>query len=230
MGRLIDYITLFTLFRTPYPYIAIIVIFLMVLLALGLFMKIQNGMFGKLFFFGILISCLYTITSLMSWDKPGGGPELDDKEVSVIGCTDKGVRIETGEIITPAGIRIPARIRRYYCDPKPKMREVINNSKVKLEWSQAMEGYRVICSNGEELGEVLVREGLAKADSLASDTIRDLEREAHEQKKGLWAKVRRGGVRANDTKIEYIADVTIIAMLFVFVLVGLWGRKVELYE
>ena len=67
-----------------------------------------------------------------------------------------------------------------------ELRTVINNDPVTLEWSADMNGYTITTASGVDVGIDLVSKGLATTSSLASDDLRNAERAAKHDMRGVW--------------------------------------------
>lgn len=194
---IIDWLTetLRTVLSAQLPYLW------MILLSLGLFcmlfavmfVNIKNGAVGWLAFVMTAGVMIFGLCSLpyKNHELPEDG-ELDGKAVMVRRITQKGLKLETGDTVMPAGIELLARRDKQYREMVEELETVINNKPVTLDRLRVPEGYLICAYDGTDLAEHLLRKGLARAGAGASDMQRRLQFEAQESRVGIWKQAWQG--------------------------------------
>lgn len=217
---IIDWLTetLRTVLSAQLPYLW------MILLSLGLFcmlfavmfVNIKNGAVGWLAFVMTAGVMIFGLCSLQykNHELPENG-ELDGKAAMVRRITQKGLKLETGDTVIPAGIEFLARRDKQYREMVEELETVINNKPVTLDRLRVPEGYLICAYDGTDLAEHLLRKGLARAGAGASDMQRRLQFEAQESRVGIWKQAWQGRTSSPFmTAFRAFGDACLVSVLF----------------
>lgn len=176
--------------QMPYLYLVLMSAALFILLYSVMFIKVKNGRVGWTAFLlsvGVLllgIGCLVTEEPVLPENE-----ELNGASALVERISPKGLTLDTGDTVVPAGVQFLTRRNKQYREMVRELETVINNKPVTLDKMSIPEGYLICAYDGTDLAEHLLKKGLATTGANASDRQRRLEMEAQSSGAGVWREV-----------------------------------------
>ena len=179
--------------QMPYLYLVLMSAALFILLYSVMFIKVKNGRVGWTAFLlsvGVLllgIGCLVTEEPVLPENE-----ELNGASALVERISPKGLTLDTGDTVVPAGVQFLTRRNKQYREMVRELETVINNKPVTLDKKSIPEGYLICAYDGTDLAEHLLGKGLARAGAGASDRQRRLQFEAQESRVGIWKQAWQG--------------------------------------
>lgn len=225
MSSLIAKLFLLRMLSTPYPWMVLVVAVAAFTLIMAILAYHRSVVLDMGFFVILTLVTCSILCSIDALDAPTDNPKLDNKSLNVICYTNRGIRISTGRVITPAGCEFLSVANPRHRNPKPAMEEFVGGGKVLLKWSDEMDGYQIFNDKNEDMAAYLVSRGLVRTKFLASEDLRSLEREARANKIGIWERAWKGApemYRGPDIFIIGSLSVVLIFLAAVAV-VEYWG-------
>ena len=150
--------------QMPYLYLVLMSAALFILLYSVMFIKVKNGRVGWTAFLlsvGVLllgIGCLVTEEPVLPENE-----ELNGASALVERISPKGLTLDTGDTVVPAGVQFLTRRNKQYREMVRELETVINNKPVTLDKKSIPEGYLICAYDGTDLAEHLLGKGLARA-------------------------------------------------------------------
>lgn len=184
LSKLLTILSFAFVFSTPYPYMLMLGIPVIIFAWCGAFLKIKNGIAGYLLFTAAVGALLTGMIELnQHWD----GSEdmhLDNKTVHVLSINRNGFLLNSGERVVPAGISMPhLRHLRALTD---RVMPMLEGARVKLTWNDEMHGYCMVVDD-KDMSEFLVINGLAKPNEDATLELHELAKTAKKDRLGVWS-------------------------------------------
>ena len=183
LSKLLTILSFAFVFSTPYPYMLMFGITVIIFAWCGAFITIKNGVIGHLVFMAAVGAL---ITGMIELNQNWNGSEdlhLDNKEVHVVGINKNGFLLNTGERVIPAGILMPRL--RHLRELTDRVIPMLEEKRVKLTWDDGMHGYRMQVGD-KDISEFLVINGLAKPSEDAVIELHELAETAKKNKLGVW--------------------------------------------
>ena len=172
LKQIIDYLALYFLFSTPYPYLVILAVLSLFFTWCAIFVKFKNSEFSV--FLYILLMIIFILSASMiglKWNETDD-QRLDGQQRVVKNISRNGFLLDTGERIIPAGVEMPNR--GFLRVLRIKVEELIDNKPITLNYSDRMGGYTMTTASGKDISEFLIENGYARPSKASSDYLYEL--------------------------------------------------------
>lgn len=185
LSKLLTILSFAFVFSTPYPYMLMFGITVIIFAWCGAFLKIKNGAIGYLVFTAAVGALVTGMIELSQHWNCSDGTHLDNKTVYVLGINRNGFLLNSGERIIPAGIVMPKL--RHLRELTNRVMPMLEDVQVKLTWDDEMNGYRMLADD-KDMSEFLVVNGLAKPNEDATLELHELAETAKKDRLGVWSR------------------------------------------